>query len=84
MFLGAPRLYTEARIVGSLGPEAILPHLDMLLPRKEHRIESYWRARPVPSDHHRFSEVSVSPTLARKQAFGFPPNTSTECSKNIN
>lgn len=49
------------------------------------RVESYWRARPVPSDHHRrFSEVSVSPTLARKQAFGFPPNTSTECSGNIN
>lgn len=37
MFLGAPRLYTEARLVGSLGPEAILPHLDTPLPRKEHR-----------------------------------------------
>lgn len=50
------------------------------------RVESYWRARPVPSDHHRrFSLRSVfHPLLARKQAFGFPPNTSTECSGNIN
>ena len=45
MFLGAPRPYTEARQLGSLGLEAILPHLDTPLPRKEH---GEWKA---PGEH---------------------------------